>query len=70
MRRVRGNGEIKWKGDLVYVSEVLKGEPVGLVPQDDRSWAVRFGPLLIGLLDDHTKRIAKTPVKVLPMSPV
>ncbi len=70
VRRVRGNGEIKWKGDLVYVSETLKGEPVGLVRQDDRSWAVRFGPLLIGLLDDHTKRIAKTPVKVLPMSPV
>ena len=70
VRRVRGNGEIKWKGDLVYVSEPLKGEPVGLVQQDDRSWAVRFGPLHIGLLDDHTKRIAKTPVKVLPMSPV
>lgn len=70
VRRVRGNGEIKWKGDLVFVSETLKGEPIGLVQQDDRNWAVRFGPLLIGLLDDHTKRIAKTPVQVLPMSPV
>ena len=70
VRRVRSNGEIKWKGELVYVSETLKGEPVGLVQQDDRSWAVRFGPLLIGLLDGRTKRIAKTPVKVLPMSPV
>ena len=70
VRRVRGNGEIKWKGDLVFVSETLKGEPVGLVQQDDHRWTVRFGPLLIGLLDDHTKRIAKTPVKVLPMSPV
>ena len=28
VRRVRGNGEIKWKGDLVFVSETLKGEPV------------------------------------------
>ena len=70
VRRVRGNGEIKWKGDLVYVSETLKGEPIGLVPQDDCRWTVHFGPLLIGLLDDQTKRIAKTPVKVLPMSPV
>jgi transposase InsO family protein len=70
VRSVRSNGEIKWKGDLVYVSETLKGEPIGLVPQDDCRWTVHFGPLLIGLLDDQTKRIAKTPVKVLPMSPV
>ena len=37
VRRVRGNGEIKWKGALVYVSETLKGEPIGLVQQDIRS---------------------------------
>ncbi len=52
------------------MSETLKGEPIGLVQLDDRSWAVRFGPLLIGHLDDYTKHITKTPVKVLPISPV
>ena len=70
MRRVRHNGEIKWKGDRVYVSASLRGEPIGLVQQDDRTWAVRFGPLLIGLPDDQARRIDKIPVHVLPMSPV
>ena len=70
VRSVRSNGEIKWKGDLVYVSASLRGEPVGLVQLDERTWSIHFGPLLIGILDDHDRRIDKTPVKVLPMSPV
>ena len=70
VRRVRTNGEIKWRGDTIYVSEALTGEPVGLVPQDDRFWTIRFGPLSIGLLDDHARCVLHTPTKVLPMSPV
>jgi transposase InsO family protein len=70
VRRVRTNGQIKWKGDLVYLSESLKGEPVGLVQQNEWTWAIRFGPLLIGLLDDVTMRVYKHPTKVLPISPV
>ena len=70
VRRVRSNGEIKWKGDTIYLSEALRGEPVGLSPQDDRLWTIQFGPLAIGLLDDHARCIVHTPTKVLPMSPV
>ena len=70
VRQVRTNGQIKWKGDTIYLSESLRGEPVGLVPQDDRFWTIRFGPLSIGLLDDHARCIFHTPTEVLPMSPV
>ena len=70
VRRVRSNGQIKWKGELIYLSEALRGEPVGLMPQDDRFWTILYGPLLIGQLDDHTHRISQTPTKVLPMSSV
>lgn len=70
VRSVRRNGEIKWKGDLVYVSASLRGEPVGLVRLDERNWSIQFGPLIIGTLDDADRRVHKTPVKVLPMSPV
>ena len=70
VRRVRNNGQIKWKGDLVYLSESLTGEPVGLVQQDERTWSIRFGPLIIGMLDDASGRVDRTPTKVLPMSPV
>ena len=67
---MRTNGEIKWKGDTIYLGEALRGEPVGLVQQDDRFWNIRFGPLSIGLLDDHARCILHTPTKVLPISPV
>ena len=70
VRKVRTNGEIKWKGNTIYLSESLRSEPVGLVQQDDRHWDIRFGPLVIGLLDDHARSIVHTPTKVLPMSPV
>ena len=70
VRRVRSNGQIKWKGDLVYLSEALIGEPVGLEQQDEATWSIRFGPVLIGILDDLRGRVDRTPTKVLPMSPV
>ena len=66
VRRVRTNGQIKWKGGLVYLSEALKGEPVGLVQQDSRYWTLLYGPLSIGLLDEHTDRVLHTPTGVLP----
>ena len=50
IRRVRGNGGIKWRGETIYLSEALRGEPVGLRPSDDRHWSIQFGPLIIGLL--------------------
>ena len=51
VRRVRSNGEIKWRGGFVFVSAVLAGEPIGLEPIDDGRWRVRFGPVTLGLMD-------------------
>jgi len=70
VRKVRTNGHIKWKGDTIYLSWALRGEPVGLVPQDDRFRTIHFGPLSIGLLDDHARCVLHTPTKLSPMSPV
>jgi putative transposase len=53
VRRVKSNGLIRWRGTLVYVSEALGGEPVGLDEGDDGLWAVRYGPILLGLLADR-----------------
>jgi transposase InsO family protein len=66
-RRVRTNGEIKWKGAKVYLSESLCGELVGLSQHDDRHWTIRFGPMVIGMLDQHAQRVIRTPIEVLPM---
>ena len=70
VRRVGGNGEIKWAGGRVFLSEALVGEPVGLAPCGDRCWTILFGRMEIGLLDGYALRIIKTPVRVSPMYPV
>ena len=70
VRQARTNGQIKWKGNTIYLSEALKAEPVGLAPQNDRFWTIRFGPLSIGLLDDYARFVLHTPTKVSPMSSV
>ena len=70
VRRVWTNGEIRWNGGRVDLSEALCGQPVVLMPQDDRYWTIQFGPLQIGLLDTYANRTLHTPTSVLPMSPV
>lgn len=54
VRQVRQSGEIKWRGERLYVSEALIGEPVGLEQSSDRHWRMWFGAMSLGLLDDHT----------------
>ena len=55
VRRVRNKGHIRWHGQLLFVSEALSGEPVGLAPQDDRYWALYYNHLPLLILDDHTQ---------------
>ena len=69
VRRVRTNGEIRWKGGKVFLSEALVGEPVGLKQISERLWAIYYGPLEIGLLDESIMKTIKTPVRVLPRCP-
>lgn len=54
VRRVRSKGHIRWRGALLFVSEALSGEPVGLDPQDDRHWVLYYNHLPLLILDDHT----------------
>lgn len=51
VRRVRRSGEIRFRGETVFVSEVLQREPVGLEEVDDGLWSVHFGPVLLGRYD-------------------
>jgi transposase InsO family protein len=57
VRQVRHSGEIKWRGELIYVSEVLAKEPVGLRPIDNDKWELRYSFHLLGVLDERNKNI-------------
>lgn len=49
VRRVRTAGEIRWRGELIYISEALVGELIG-VEEDQDGWLVTFGPIPLGFL--------------------
>jgi transposase InsO family protein len=51
VRRVRPNGEIKWRGGLVFIGEALAGEPVGLLEHERGGHLVRFCDRDLGMID-------------------
>ena len=61
VRRVRHNGEIRWQGQLLYVSGVLAKERIGLKPVDECQWEVCYSFHKLGILNMRTGRI--TPAK-------
>jgi transposase InsO family protein len=53
VRKVHHNGCLRRKGDEIFVSQTLAGEPVGLRQLDEHHWALYFGPLPLAILDAH-----------------
>ena len=56
-RRVASNGCMKWRNRWVSVSDVLVHEDIGLEELADGIWAVHFGPVRLGTLDEQSGRI-------------
>jgi putative transposase len=56
-RRVRGAGQMKWKGKEVRVSDALHGLEIGLKPVGDGRWAVYFEKVELGLFDERKRRV-------------
>ena len=50
VRKVRSNGEIKWRGNTVFVSHPLQGEPVGLYRIGEEAWLVKYATLPLGTI--------------------
>jgi len=59
VRRVRRNGEIRWQGATIYISEALVGEPIALLEDTDGHWAVSYGPIMLGLIAHDGDRLRK-----------
>jgi transposase InsO family protein len=51
VRRVRTNGEIKWRGQYAFVAEALAGEIVGIAELDHGLHLVRFCNIDLGVID-------------------
>jgi len=51
VRRVRSTGEIRWRGSLLFLSEVIVGETVGIKQRPDGHCLIRFADVALGLVD-------------------
>ncbi len=57
VRSVRQDGYIRWQGELLFVSEALDGERVGLEEVEDGVWSITFGPVLLARFDARERKL-------------
>lgn len=68
VRRVRSNGDIKWAGHLVFVSQAIIGEWVAVI-DSDQGPLVRYHDTLIGRIDTRTYTVTQNFDRP-PLSPI
>jgi transposase InsO family protein len=61
VRRVRPTGQIKWRGEHVFIGEALVGEYVGLAEHDSGGHIVRFCNRELGLIDRERRFLRFAP---------
>src|SRR6202166_990681 len=59
VRRVRHNGEIRWRNCTIYISGPLTGEPIGISENANGSWTVCYGPIVLGTIDHRGDRLRR-----------
>jgi hypothetical protein len=61
VRSVRGQGIFRWKKQDVFLSEVLWGETVGLLPEDNRWFTIYFAHVPVARFDSHSLQVKPLP---------
>ncbi len=61
VRSVRLKGHFRWKKHDVFLSEVLWGESVGLLPEDDRWFTIYFAQLPLARFDSQKLQVTPLP---------
>jgi len=59
VRRIRSKGDFRWRGKLIYLSEAMTGELVGLDQISDRYWQVKFGNVNLAFIDDWAGKLTR-----------
>jgi hypothetical protein len=57
VRRVAPNGYLSWQGQHVRISDLLRGEPVGLETVGDDRWRLHYGPVVLAELTMRGKEL-------------
>ena len=62
VRSIHAHGHFRWKKRHdVFLTEVLWGERIGLLPRDERWYDVYFGPVLLARFDGGQRRVVPLP---------
>jgi transposase InsO family protein len=61
VRSVRHKGEFSWKNHDVFVSEVLSGERIGLLPVDEHCYTIYFAQFPIAHFDSRHAYLTRLP---------
>jgi len=61
VRSIRSHGHFRWKKHDVFLSEVLWGERVGLLPFDDGCYTVYFAHVPVALFEERTGKTYRVP---------
>ncbi len=61
VRSVRPHGHFRWKKHDVFLSEVLWGEQVGLLPEDDRWFTIYLAQLPLARFDSQKLQVTPLP---------
>jgi putative transposase len=61
VRRVSSTGAVSWRGDPVYLTEVLAGEDVAFEEVDDGIWLLWFATVTLARFDARTRILTAVP---------
>lgn len=61
VRHIHTSGCMKWNGELIYVSENLSGEDIGLWRISEHEWEMRFSFHHLGIFDETQGKIRPCP---------
>jgi transposase InsO family protein len=59
IRQVRHSGEIKFKGRVFFITELLAGQPLGLKEIADGFWQIQYSFYVLGSVDLRKNRIIR-----------
>ncbi len=57
VRTVRHNGQIKWQGRSIYLSQVLAKQPIGFKQISERRWSIYYSFYLLGYWNQAKQRL-------------
>jgi putative transposase len=62
-RWISGDGQMRWANERVFLTKVLAGQQVGLVPIEETLYEIYFGPVFLGWYEESANQFVADPGK-------